>query len=121
MTTTPARLMTASLLEVFGERDPARRRAAMQHTFADNITFHDPEGNVTGHEALEARIEALYADTPPDWAFQAAAPAAEVADLGRATWTFGPPAGPEAARGMDIGIIADGRITTLYTIIEPAP
>jgi len=66
----------------------------MQHTFAADVTFHDAEGNVTGHEAFEARIEALYAGAPPDWAFQAAAPAAEVADLGRATWTFGPPAGP---------------------------
>jgi len=119
--TTPAQLMTASLLEVFGERDPARRRAAMQHTFAADVTFHDAEGNVTGHETLEARIEALDAGAPPDWAFQAAAPAAGMADLGRAMWTFGPPAGPEAVRGMDIGIIADGQITTLYTIIEPAP
>jgi hypothetical protein len=44
-----------------------------------------------------------------------------VADLGRATWTFGPPAGPAAVRGMDIAIIVDGRIATIYTIIEPAP
>jgi hypothetical protein len=44
-----------------------------------------------------------------------------VADLGRATWAFGPPAGPEAVRGMDIGIIVNGRIAALYTIIEPAP
>jgi hypothetical protein len=29
--------------------------------------------------------------------------------------------GPEAVQGMDIGIIADGQISTLYTIIEPAP
>ena len=29
------------------------------------------------------KIEALYAGAPPDWAFQAAAPAAEVAGLGR--------------------------------------
>jgi hypothetical protein len=36
-------------------------------------------------------------------------------------WTFGPAAGPEAVRGMDIGIIAGGQISTLYTIIEPAP
>jgi SnoaL-like domain len=113
--------MTASLLEVFGERDPARRRAAMRHTFAADVAFHDSEGNVTGHEALESKIEALYAGAPPDWAFQAAAPPAEVADLGRATWTFGPPDGPEAVRGMDIGIIADGQIATMYTIVEPAP
>jgi len=121
VTATPAQLMTASLLEVFGERDLARRRAAMQRTFAGNITFHDPEGTVTGHEALEGKIEALYAGAPPDWAFLAAAPAAAVADLGRATWTFGPPDGPEAVRGMDIGIIVDGLIATMYTIIEPAP
>jgi hypothetical protein len=44
-----------------------------------------------------------------------------VADLGRATWTFGPPDGPEAVRGMDIGIISDGQIATMYTIVEPAP
>jgi hypothetical protein len=119
--TTPIQLITASLLEVFGERGPARRRAAMQRTFAVGVIFHDPEGTVTGHEALEAKIEALYAGAPPDWAFQAAAPAAEVADLGRATWTFGPPGGPAAVRGMDIGIISDGQIATMYTIVEPAP
>jgi hypothetical protein len=28
-----------------------------------------------------------------------------VADLDRARWTFGPPAGPEAVRDMDIGIV----------------
>jgi hypothetical protein len=121
VTATPAQLMTASLLEVFGERDTARRRVAMQRTFAADVTFHDPEGTVTGHEPLEGKIEALYAGAPPDWVFLGAAPAAEVADLGRATWTFEPPAGPEAARGMDIGIIVDGRIATMYTIVEPAP
>ena len=121
VTAAPAPLMTAALLEVFGERDRARRRAAMQRTFAASITFHDPEGTITGHEALDGKIEELYAGAPSDWAFQSAAPAAGVADLGRATWTFGPPAGPEAVRGMDIGLIADGRITTMYTIIEPAP
>ncbi len=119
--TTPIQLITASLLEVFGERDPARRRTAMQRTFAVGVIFHDPEGTVNGHEALEAKIEALYAGAPPDWAFLAAAPAAEVADLGRATWTFGPPGGPAAVRGMDIGIVADGQIATMYTIVEPAP
>lgn len=121
MTATPAELITASLREVFGERDAGQRRAAIQRVFAADVTFHDPEGTVTGHEALEGKIEALYAGSPPDWAFLPAAPAAEVADLGRATWTFGPPAGPEAVRGMDIGIIVDGRIAALYTIIEPAP
>ena len=44
-----------------------------------------------------------------------------MADLGRATWTFGPPGGPAAVRGMDIGIAADGKIVTMYTIVEPAP
>jgi hypothetical protein len=44
-----------------------------------------------------------------------------VADLGRATWTFGPAGGPAAVRGMDIGIVADGKIVTMYTIVEPAP
>jgi hypothetical protein len=121
VTVTPAQLMTASLLEVFGERDVARRRSAIKRIFADEVTFHDPEGTVTGHKALEDKVEGLYAGAPTTWAFQAAASAAEVADLGRAQWTFGPRGGPAAVRGMDIGIIADGRIAALYTIVEPAP
>ena len=28
---------------------------------------------------------------------------------------------PAAVRGMDIGIAADGKIVTMYTIVEPAP
>jgi hypothetical protein len=36
----------------------------MQRTYAAGVTFHDPEGTVTGHEALEAKVEALYAGPP---------------------------------------------------------
>ena len=120
MTRTATELMTASLLDVFGQRDPARRRAAMVQTFAQDITFHDPEGTVTGHTALNAKIDALYAGAPADWEFQATAPAAQVADLGRATWSFGPKDTP-VVRGMDIGIVVDGLIATMYTILDSAP
>jgi hypothetical protein len=33
------------------------------------------------------------------------------------SWTFGPPNGPPAARGIDIAAFANGRITSLTTLL----
>jgi hypothetical protein len=117
---TPAELMTSSLLEVFGERDESRRRDAISRTFAEGVVFHDEAGSITGYDALNAKVTALLGGAPSEWAFQLTTPAAEVAELGRVTWGFGPKGSP-VVRGMDIGIVGDGRITSMYTIVDAAP
>ena len=39
-------LLTRNLHEVFGEGDPARRRAAIDEIFAEDCVFYDPNGGV---------------------------------------------------------------------------
>ena len=50
----PARILQRMVLEVFGERDAARRAAAVRELFASDATFNDAEASVTGHEAIDA-------------------------------------------------------------------
>jgi hypothetical protein len=37
-------LLHSNLHEVFSERDPERRRAAIERTYTEDVTFIDPEG-----------------------------------------------------------------------------
>ncbi len=39
-------LLTRNLYDVFGENDPARRRAAIDEIFTDDCVFYDPMGGV---------------------------------------------------------------------------
>ena len=48
-------LLYANLHEVFSERDPEARWAAIERTYAVDVKFIDPEGEVVGRQALNDR------------------------------------------------------------------
>lgn len=109
-------LMRATLLEVFDERDPARRRAAIERTYASDVTFSDPAEVVVGHEALDAKAQGIL-DGAPGFAFSPAGPVRVNQDLGQLAWNFGPPGQPPVVRGMDIALVEDGLISRIYTLL----
>jgi hypothetical protein len=39
-------------LHVFSERDPEKRRAAIERTYVDDVRFIDPDGESVGRDAL---------------------------------------------------------------------
>ena len=106
-----------SLLDVFGERDADARRAAAHRVFAPDVVFVDAEAEVVGVDGLLAKVEGLLGSAPPDWVFAEAGGADGLGDLGRASWTFGPPDGPAGVTGSDIVLVSDGRIRRLYTFV----
>jgi SnoaL-like protein len=111
-----ADLMHANLLEVFGERDPERRRAAIDRTYAPDVRFSDPDELVVGRDALDAKAQRLL-DGAPDFVFTPAGPVHVNHDLGYLRWSFGPAGAPPAAKGLDIALVEDGVIASLYTIL----
>jgi hypothetical protein len=46
-------LMTRNLHEVFGENDPARRRAAIDEIFTEDCVFYEPRGAYRGRDEIE--------------------------------------------------------------------
>jgi len=117
MSTIPE-LMHRNLLGVFGERDPQRRAAAIAATYAEDVVFTDPEGTVTGREALDAKAQALL-DGAPGFVF---APHGEIREsggtLGLLAWRFGPQDGEPVVTGTDIALVRAGRIHTLHTLLD---
>ena len=113
-----ATLMHANLMEIFGQRDGTRRREAMRRTYTENIAFTDPEGTVHGYDAVDERAREVLDKAPETFIFAPDGPPYVLAGAAAALpWRFGPPSGPPVVRGIDIAVIADGRITSLQTLL----
>jgi hypothetical protein len=46
-------LLTRNLHDVFGENDPARRRAAIDEIFTEDCSFYEPRGVYRGRDEID--------------------------------------------------------------------
>jgi hypothetical protein len=102
--------------EVFSERDPEKRRAAIERTYAAGVRFIDPEGEVVGQQALNDRAQKILDDAPGDFVLEADGLGYASPDTAAQAWRFGPPGSP-AVRGIDILTVSDGRVSVVRTLI----
>jgi SnoaL-like domain len=113
-------LMHSNLVEIFGQRDAARRQEAMRRTYAKDIAFTDPEGTMHGYDAVDKQVQSVLDKAPESFVFATDGPLYLLGDTRAALpWAFGPVSGPPVARGIDIATLADGRITSLLTLLAP--
>jgi len=118
---TIAELMHADLLEVFNQRDHELRRAAIAHTYADDIRWTEDDGITIGHEALNAKAIELQARLG-DLQFIAAGPTYHTLGLGYLAFQLVEPGGnTPVSSGFDVAIVRDGVIAELYTVLTDSP
>ena len=114
-------LLTRNLLDVFGENDPARRRAAIGELFTDDCVFYDPsKGVYRGRDEID-RIAGAIRETHPDFRYQPIAAPEELGDGGRIKWVSGRPGEAPDYAGTDFIIARDGRIAALYLFFDKLP
>ena len=113
-------LLHRNLHEVFSERDPERRRAAIERTYTEDVTFIDPEGAVVGRQALSDRAQELLDGFPAGFVLEEDGPRYVGTDTAALAWRHGPPAHP-VVRGIDILTIRDGRVSVVRTLLAPEP
>ena len=116
----PSELLHSNLHEVFSERDPERRRAAIERTYTEDVTFIDPEGEFVGRQALSDQAQKLLDGLLAGYVFEEDGPWYAVADTAALAWRIGPPCRP-VARGLDVLTIRDGRVSAVRTLIAPEP
>ena len=114
-------LLTRNLQDVFGENDPARRRAAIDEVFTQDCVFYDPsKGVYRGRDEIDRVAGALRA-THPDFRYQPIAEPEELGTAGRIQWVSGRPGEAPAYAGTDFIIARDGRIAALYLFFDKLP
>ena len=113
-------LLTRNLDDVFGENDPARRRAAIDEIFTDDCVFYEPRGVYRGRDEID-RIAGAIKATHPDFRYQPIAAPEELGNAGRVRWVSGPPGEPPVYAGTDFIVARDGRIAAVYLFFDPLP
>jgi SnoaL-like domain len=108
-------LLHSNLHEVFSERDPQRRWAAIERTYTEDVTFIDPEGEFIGWQALSDQAQKLLDGLLAGFVFEEDGPQYVGADTAALEWRVGPPGKP-IARGIDIVTIRDGRLSVVRTL-----
>jgi len=116
-----ATLLTRNLHDVFGENDPARRRAAIGEIFTEDCVFYDPSRRAYhGRDEIDGVAGAIRA-THPDFRYQPIAEPEELGNGGRIQWVSGRSGEAPAYAGTDFIIARDGRIAVLYLFFDKLP
>ena len=93
----PSELLQMNLHDVFSERDPEKRRAAIERTYVEDVRFIDPEGEVVGREALNDRAQKILDDAPADFVLEEDGLGYVSPDTAAKPWRFARPAVPWSA------------------------
>jgi SnoaL-like protein len=121
MSSSISALLTRNLNDVFGENDPARRRAAIEEIFTEDCVFYNPTGGVyRGRDAID-QIAGKIRATHSDFRYQPIGEPEELGDAGRVRWVEGVPGKAPAIAGTDFIIARDGRIAALYLFFDKLP
>ena len=113
-------LLIRNLHDVFGENDPARRRAAINEIYTEDCVFYEPNGVYRGRDEID-RVAGAIRATHPDFRYQPIAPPEELGNGGRVRWVEGSPGKAPAVAGTDFIISRDGRIAAIYLFFDKMP
>jgi hypothetical protein len=110
-------LLIRSLEDVFGENDPARRRAAIDEIFHEDAVYYGVAGVYRGRDEIHRNAGAIRAGHP-HFRYQPIAPPEELGDGGRLRWVSGSPGLVPAYAGTAFIIARDGQIAALYHFFD---
>src|SRR5438132_5244689 len=95
-------LLIRNLRDVFGENDPARRRAAIDEMWTEDGVFYDPKTGVhRGCDEID-RVAGAIKATHPDFRYQPIAEPEELGNGGRVKWVSGQPGEAPAYAGTHL-------------------
>ena len=115
-------LLTRNLHDVFGENDPARRRAAIDEIFTEDCVFYEPNGGVyRGRDEIDRIAGVIRATHHRDFRYQLIAEPEELGNAGRVKWVEGRPGDAPTVAGTDFIIARDGRIAAVYLFFDKLP
>ncbi len=120
MSSSISTLLTRNLHDVFGENDPARRRAAIEEIFTEDCVFYEPKGAYRGRDEID-RVAGAIKATHPDFRYQSIAGPEELGNSGRIQWVSGRPGEAPAYAGTDFIIARDGGIAAVYLFFDKLP
>jgi hypothetical protein len=107
-------------IATWNETDPARRRELIERTWTEDGQYLDPLMAGEGQEEIDAMINAVQARFP-GYQFRRTSEIDAHHDRVRFSWELGPDGDGALAGGLDVGVIADGRLRSITGFLDFAP
>jgi hypothetical protein len=102
--------------EVTSERDPDKRRAAINQAYVEDLRFLDSQADVVGREAFSDRLQHILDGAPPNFVLEEDGPGYVGPDTAAQPWRFGPPGNP-VIRGIDVLTLRDGKVSVVRGLV----
>lgn len=112
-------VLQSNLHRVFGERDTARRDAAIAELYVAEPVMYEPDQVIEGRAAISTVAGALLERFGSTFTFTPEGKAVGHHGMATLRWQAGPAGGPVAVTGADVAQIEDGRIARLWVLLYP--
>jgi hypothetical protein len=102
--------------QVTSERDPEKRRAAIEGAYVEDLRFLDSGADVEGRRAFSDRLQDILDGAPADFVLEEDGPPYIGPDTAAQAWRFGPPGNP-VVRGLDVLTLRDGKVAVVRGLV----
>jgi len=115
-------LLRANMAQVFNERDPVKRLAALDCGFnrlwTDQPVLYEHEAAISGAEAISANLSALHQRLPDGTVFTPVGRATVHHGCALLKWSASAPGRSVHTTGTDVAFVRDGRIHRLHVFLD---
>lgn len=117
---TTAKLLEDSLLVIWNDRNADKLMEAMRSVYATDIHFFENHESdpIVGHKAINELISKLQLQWPAEFQFELNKPSQVNHGTQIISWNLGPKDEAPVATGMDVAIIENDLIKSLYLFLD---
>jgi hypothetical protein len=112
-----AKFLTENHLALWNERDANKRPEIMEKIYSADIEMIDRHFIAAGHKQVEGFVIGLH-EKNLEGRFLPTRPIEFHHNIIRMFWQSGPPSKPDAATGMDLFVIENGKVEKLYVFVD---
>lgn len=115
-------LLQDSLLGVWNNRNSAERLTLMEKIYHPDILFFEDDKSepIVGIESIDILIQKLQQDWPADFEFILTEAPQSNHNIQHISWQLGVSGQQPVLAGVDIAIIEEGKIKSLYLLLKTA-
>lgn len=110
-------LLKQHLYTVFGERDVAKRRAAIEVIWNKDGVLICSFGAFSGFSSIDTVIQNIQEQLPHFVCSELAAPEC-FHGIGRLAWGYGLPNQQPQVTGLNVAVVSNNRLSALYTFFD---
>lgn len=104
-------------IQIWNEKDAAKRTALMNEAYASDIEMVDRHFIANGHTEITGFVEGLQSKNP-DAQFTHVKPIESHHNIARLFWQFSTQENPAITTGMDLFVIENGKVQKLYVFVN---